>query len=105
VKRARSHRFVAAALAVAALAAGPAEPRDAEPAPVARHADDLMPQDERQPRVGQLAVDDVEIRAADAARLDSEDDLLRPRFRFRQLALGERPSGRLQHHRAHDLAA
>ncbi len=33
-------------------------------------ADDLMPEDERQLRLGQLAVDDVEIGAAHAARRD-----------------------------------
>jgi hypothetical protein len=45
--------------AVAARSVRPAEPGDAEPAPVLRPADDLVARDERELRVRELAVDDV----------------------------------------------
>src|SRR5207248_10114510 len=52
---------LAAARAVAALAARPAEPRHAEPAAVLGLADDLVAEDERQLRPRQLAVGDVAV--------------------------------------------
>jgi hypothetical protein len=63
-----------------------------------------MPQDERQLRVWELAVDDVEIRAADAARPDTEKNLPGTCVRLGELTLDERPPGLLQHHRTHRLA-
>src|SRR5205823_6081720 len=67
---------LASAQAVAALAAGPAEPRDADP-PAARlvDPDDLVPGDERELRVGKLAVHDVEVGAADPAGVDADEKL------------------------------
>jgi len=46
----------------------------------------------------------VEIRPADTARSDTKQDLPRARLRLGQLALDERSTGRLQHHRTHRLA-
>jgi hypothetical protein len=59
-------------------AAGPPEPRDPEPPAVQRLADDLVAEDERQLRVGQLAVEDVEVGATDAAGADANRHLARP---------------------------
>src|SRR5439155_15793183 len=60
--------------AIAALAAGPAEPGDADPvargealSPLHHAPDDLVPWHERQVRLGQLAVDHVQVGPADAA--------------------------------------
>jgi hypothetical protein len=64
-----------------------------------------MPENERQLRVGELTVDDVEVSPADAAGANSEEDLPWPRHGLGQLALDERPARRLEHHRAHDLSA
>ena len=75
MNRARSQRFSRPLAAVAALAAGPAEPRDAEPAAVLGLADDLVARDERQLRPVELAVDDVQVGAADAARAHAQQHL------------------------------
>jgi len=60
---------------------------------VARH--------ERQCRVRQLAVDDVEVGAADAARVDLEEHLVRARPRLRQLGLAKWLSRRIEDHGPH----
>lgn len=75
--------------------ASPAEPRHADPlafvkassfvAPGDHFADDLVPGNERQLRVGLLAVDDVEVGAADTAAAHSEHLLSRA------------PLGKLEH--------
>ena len=59
--------------AVAAVSVGPAEPRHADAPPLPDDlGDDHVAEDERKLRVRQLAVDDVEIRAADRAGADAQ---------------------------------
>src|SRR5439155_20464309 len=77
---------LAAGAAVAALAARPAEPGNADAirrleARAARDdaADGLVAGDERQLRLGQLAVGGVQVGAAHAARRDRAGRLARPR--------------------------
>ena len=73
-----------AGAAVAAVAVGPTEPRNADATPFADDlADDLVADHERQLRPSQLAVDDVEIRPADTACLDANDELARSGGRLR----------------------
>jgi len=63
-----------------------------------------VPENDRKPRRN-LSLHDVEIRAADPARLDLDDDLLRGGKLIRQLRRAERvPLGRpdsLEEHRLH----
>jgi len=87
--------------AVAAGAVRPAEPRNAEPAPVLGAADDLVPGNERELRIGQLAVDDVEVSAADAAGGHPKQDLPLLRLRHGNLLEPQRLPGRVKHHRTH----
>ena len=74
--------ILAVAQAVAALPAGPGEPRDSNRiagrealASRQRSPDDLVPEHEGELRLRQVAVDDVQVGPADAARLDGDDDL------------------------------
>jgi hypothetical protein len=60
-----------------------------------------MAEHERELRVCEVAVGDVEIGPADAAGADGDQNLSRAGLRARKLALGERRSRGLQHHRAH----
>jgi len=91
-----------AAQAVAALAARPAEPRDAD-APAGRlvDADDLVAGHERQLRVGQLAVDDVQVGAADPAGADADEQLAGLGLRLGELGRLEPRALRSQDHRPH----
>jgi hypothetical protein len=57
---------------------------------------------ERELRVRQLAVDDVEVGAADAARRHPQQDLPRLRLRHWNLLEPQRLASRVKHHRAHD---
>ena len=84
VKRARTQRFSRPLRQYAALAARPAEPRDADPragldaravAGREHRADDLVAGDQRPPLDVELAVDDVQVGAADAARVDVDEHL------------------------------
>ena len=94
-----------------AAAAGPAEPGDADAltlfeardagAQLTDRADDLVPRHERQLRLCQLAVDDVQIGATDAAGVDVEPNLAGPGLRIWQLELLERCPGPVEHHRPH----
>ena len=100
------------AQAVTTLAVGPAKPGDAdalaggEAGPAFGHSpDDLVPGDERQLRVGQLAVDDVEIGSADAARVHGDQHLTGLRDGHGELGLPERLPGAVEHHRLHGLSA
>ena len=102
---------LAAAAAVAALAVGPAEPGD--PDPVARHetlgllprrahgADDLVPHHQRQLRLGEVAVEDVEVGAADAAGMNRDLDLAGTGSGLGQLSQPERLPLPLEDHRSH----
>ena len=69
----------------------------------ARHdlGDDLVTGDERELRPGQLAVDDVQVGAADAAREHAEERLSRAGLGIGQLGLPKRRASRRQHHRPH----
>src|SRR5262249_7964264 len=108
----RAAQVLAAGQAVAAGAVGPAEPRyadalaDREPggagAQLGDRADELMPGHERQLRVRQFSVDDVEIGAAHRARLDGDPDLAGGGSRYRQLAKYEWRPRSVEHHRAHE---
>ena len=55
--------------------------RRRSPAVAVRLADDLVAENERQLRVGELAVDDVQVGAADAAGAHAEQHLARARAR------------------------
>jgi hypothetical protein len=101
---------LAAAAAEAAVAVRPAEPGDADALaglelhPFTRgvhDSDDLMAEDERQLRFGQLAVDDVQVGPADAAGLDANANLAVPGLGVRQLHLLQRPAGNVEHQRTH----
>src|SRR5205085_5878434 len=98
----RVAEVLAPARAVAAGAVRPAEPRDADAA-AARlvDADDLVADDERQLRMRKLAVDDVQVGAADAAGEDADEQLTRGRLRRRPLLEPERAARRVEDHRAH----
>ena len=108
--RARAE-VLAAGDAGGADAAGPAEPRDADPVarpepvhpgPERLHPpDDLVPEHERQLGVRQLAVRDVEVGPADAARRDRHEDLAGPGARLGDLGEGERLPGGPEEHRPH----
>ena len=81
--------ILAAVVAIEAMPAGVREPGNADPladreafdagAEPLDEADDLVAGNDRQPLVRQLAVDDVQIGAADAAGLDADQQLRRPR--------------------------
>ena len=92
---------LAAARAEAALAARPAEPRHAEPPAVAGLADDLVARHERQLRSRELAVDHVQVGAADAAGADAEKHLARGGLGALELGRPQPRAGRLEHHRPH----
>ncbi len=62
-----------------------------------------MAGDERQLRVGQLAVDDVQVGAADPACEHPEQDLARPRLGDLQILEPQRLARRVQHHRPHEV--
>jgi hypothetical protein len=61
-----------------------------------------MPGDEGELRIRQLTADHVQVGAADAARLDPDEDLLPPGLRLGEVSLDERRAGPIEHHRAHD---
>ena len=63
--------------------------------------DDLMARDERQLRLGQLPVDDVEVRPAHAAGGDPQQHLARARNRVRQPGRAESAARLVEHHRTH----
>ena len=102
---------LAAAQAVAALAARPAEPGHADAlagregvnsVPGADHgSDDLVPGHEGQLRLSELAVDDVQVGTADAARVDADEHLATRDLGIRENACPQRAAGLVQDHRAH----
>jgi hypothetical protein len=63
--------------------------------------DDLVPEDERQLRTRQLAVEDVQVGAADATGADLDQEIVRARRRPLQFAQLQRLSRTIEHHRAH----
>src|SRR6185436_5031638 len=102
---------LAPASAVAALAAGPAEPGDADPLaglealgplPSPDHgADDLVPLHERQLRAVEVAVDDVQVGAADATGRDGDQNLAGTDSGLGQLSRPQRLPLPLEDHRSH----
>jgi DNA-binding MarR family transcriptional regulator len=102
---------LAPGVAVPALPAGPTEP--GHPHPLARSkalspgpetlddSHDLVTGDQRELRIRQLAVDDVEVGAAHAAGTHPQEHLAGAGIGEREVALGERTPGLLEHHRAH----
>ena len=102
-----------AAAAIFAHPAGPAEPRHADPvadletidigARLDDGADDLVAGDQRQFRLGQLAVDDMQIGAADPAGMNLDQQLPRTRPRRRHIGGGELVSHGGQQLRAHRI--
>jgi len=62
---------------------------------------DLVPLDERELRLGELPVEDVQIRAADAAGGDLEQQLAGPGLGCIQVGGPQRSAGGVQDHRAH----
>jgi hypothetical protein len=96
---------LAARTAVAARAARPAEPRNPDAgAALDGGADDLVAEDERELRISQIAVRDVEVGATDAAGTDRHENLPCCRLGLRQLARDERLRRRLEHHRTHGVS-
>ncbi len=94
--------------AIDADATRPAEPRNADPLPfdeVARRlhdvADDLMADDQRQLRIGQLAVDDMQIRTADRTDVDVQEQLALTRLRHGYVREHERLALLFQEHGLH----
>ena len=88
--------------AVAAVAVRPPEPGDAEPlAGRDVGSDDLVPEHERELRIGELAVEDVQVGTADAAGLDAQEHLARRGLGVGKVAEPERPAGRVEDHRLH----
>jgi hypothetical protein len=110
-KARRGAQILAPRLAVAALTTGPAQPWDADALAVrvaidartsrGHRADHLVARNDRQGRVGQLAVDDVKIGATDAAGMDPDQHLAGPRLGHRTLPQGQRRPRPFQHHRGH----
>ena len=103
--------ILVAATAEAALAARPAEPRHADPVALAHgvdvasrplhRGDDLVSEDERELRQRQIAVDDVQIGATDAARPDAQQHLARRDGGDGQIGRPQGAAGRVEQHRAH----
>src|SRR5215216_551395 len=101
----------APAPAIRAHLAGVAEPRHANALPAREPTDavandgdaanDLVAGDDRQLGVRQLAVDDMQVGAADAARRNLDHNLAGGRRRHRPLPHHERAAGPLEDHCAH----
>ena len=101
-REARPHaQVLAPRAAIRALAARPAQPRHADPPAVVGAPDDLVAEDQREVPGVELAVAQVQVGAADAARLDAQLQLPRPRLRLGDLGEPQRPAGRVEQHRAH----
>ena len=104
-------QVLTAGAAVAAGAVRPPEPRHADAR--ARHeslsatldrADDLVPDDERELRIGKLAVDDVQVGPADPADVHTDEHLSRAGLRLGELSRAQRAPRRFQQHGAHDAS-
>ena len=100
---------LATARTVAAFTAGPAEPgypdavSNGEPPGIGLHyvADDLVPGDQGKFGVGQLSVNDVQVRPAYCAGVDAYQDLSCVRLWPRHIGEAQRLAWSLQNHRAH----
>ena len=97
--------------AINAIAIGPAEPWNANPiascksiyafADLLDAADNLVTKNERKFRIGQLAINDMKIGAANGAGVNPNEQLSMARFGFGQVAEREWLSNFFEHHRAH----
>ena len=97
---------LSAGAAIAARAAGPSEPRDADPLAAALHrSDDLVAWHDWQLAGSDLPIEDVEVRTADAAGVHPDQQLARVRSRNRQVGQAKRLSRRVEQHRAHQSEA
>ena len=67
-------------------------------------ADDLVAEDQRQRRLGELAVDDVKVGATDGAGEDAKQDLSGAGERLGDLGLLERLAGSAKELRAHEVS-
>jgi hypothetical protein len=90
------------------VTARPAEPGDAdarsplEPIAALEHlAHDLVAEHERELRVGELSIDDVQVGTADTAGANAEEDLPGHGCRIGDLGRTKRLARRVEHHRAH----
>ncbi|ABA51266.1 hypothetical protein BURPS1710b_A1017 [Burkholderia pseudomallei 1710b] len=110
----RIAQVLAAARAVRAMAARAPEPRHAdtladretlrERAERGHRADDLVPRNHRPLRIAQIAVDDVQIGPAHAARVHVDQQLPRRRHGVRQLGFAQPRRAAVEYHRAHQRA-
>jgi hypothetical protein len=99
--------------AVRTLAAGRTKPRNADPvaglkisnlrAFLDNPANDFVTRDEREFWVWQFAINDVQIRAAHSAGIDSDQDLVRCRYGNRQFPEDESLSWLFQNHGSHGI--
>ena len=97
--------------AVPAAATGRAEPRNSDAVPRAEpqgfrtarlhDADDLVPEDERELRLRELAVENVEVGPADRAGRDAEEHLAGTRDRVGNVRGPERTARNVEKHRLH----
>src|SRR5262249_27032880 len=90
--------------AVRARAVRPAEPWHADAPPVVGAADDLMSRNERQLRIGELAVDDVKVGAADGADFDRDTQLPFARRGWRHVRQLERLACTAEQHGPHECS-
>jgi hypothetical protein len=99
-------------LAIETMAAGPSKPGDADASAEDSgidaitggfgNSDNLMSGNDRQLGIGQFAIDQVEIRAANGASLDADADFTRTRCRQRPFFGHQRLPDRMQDHGFHD---
>ncbi len=79
-----------------------ARPKAFDPFAERQHlAYDLVPGDDGQLRMRQLAVYDVKISSTDAAGPDADKDLAGPRPRIGKLRKAQRPAGLIENHGPH----
>ena len=94
-------QVLAARAAVRARPVGPAEPRHADARAVLGRAHDLVPEDQGQVAGRDLAVADVQVGAADAARVDPDLDLPRAGLGLIHDGGAKRAARRVEQDRAH----
>src|SRR5262249_1351809 len=104
-------KVFAAARAVSADAAGKAQPGDADPvarlkaldslARAGHLADNRVAGNDQEVWVGELAIDDVQVRAANAAGVHSDQNLIGSWTRYRPIDLAERRPWRVEKHCPH----
>jgi hypothetical protein len=63
--------------------------------------DDLVTDDQRQLRIGKLAVDDVQVRTADRTGVNLQEQLALARLRYRHIGEHERLALAVENHYVH----